>query len=164
MRDVSHTPRVDVLVAGAGPVGLTAALELTRRGVRCRVVDPLTAPPQHAKAIGVQPRTLELFETMGVLRQLLDAAIEFHGQLVYVNGVKVGEITLTLPADVPFGFICIPQYATERILREELAARGVTVERGLGVTAFDQDDDGVTVALSDGGGPYRPQRDVRNRF
>jgi 2-polyprenyl-6-methoxyphenol hydroxylase-like FAD-dependent oxidoreductase len=71
--------------------------------VRCRVVDPLTELPQYAKAVGVQPRTLEVFENMGVLRPILDAAIDFHGQLVYVNGARAGEIRLSLPADVPFG-------------------------------------------------------------
>ena len=61
------TPMVDtdVLIAGAGPIGLTAAIELARRGVDIRVVDPIYDPPQCAKAVGVQPRTLEVFEGMG---------------------------------------------------------------------------------------------------
>ena len=63
----------DVLVAGAGPIGLTTAIELRRRGISCRIVDPLDEPRQYAKAVGIQPRTLELFENMGVLRQALDA-------------------------------------------------------------------------------------------
>ncbi len=113
-----------MLIAGAGPIGLTAAIELTRRGVDCRIVDPLLEPPQYAKAVGVQPRTLEVFEGMGVLRSILDAAIPMRGQLVYVNGERVSQLDLTLPDDVPFGFIAIPQYATERILRDELAMRG----------------------------------------
>ena len=50
-----------------------------------------------------------------------------HGQIVYVNGEQVGELDFALPDDVPFGFIAIPQYATERILREELAMHGVQV-------------------------------------
>ena len=67
---------------------------------------------------------------------ILDAAVDFHGQLVYVNGIKAGEIALSLPDDVPFGFICIPQYETERILRDELASLGVAVRarrRGGGI-------------------------------
>ena len=86
---------IAVLVAGAGPVGLTAAIELRRRGVACRIVDQLLEPPQYAKAVGVQPRTLEMFESMGVLRQVLDEAIEFRrGQIVYVDGQEVGRLEL----------------------------------------------------------------------
>jgi 2-polyprenyl-6-methoxyphenol hydroxylase-like FAD-dependent oxidoreductase len=72
---------IDVLVAGAGPIGLTAAIELRRRGVNVRIVDPLGEPPQYAKAVGIQPRTLEVFENMGVLRQVLDAATILRGQI-----------------------------------------------------------------------------------
>ncbi|KUI47742.1 pentachlorophenol monooxygenase [Mycobacterium sp. GA-1199] len=139
-----------VLIAGAGPVGLTAAIELARRGIDCRIVDPLPVPPLYAKAVGVQPRSLEVFESMGILGPILDAAVPIHGQLVYVNGVRVAQVDFDVPADVPFGFVAIPQYATERILGDELAARGVRVERGWRLTGFDQDSDGVTATLSAG--------------
>ena len=131
---------------------MTAAIELTRHGVDCRIVDPLLEPPQYAKAVGVQPRTLEVFEGMGILRNILDAAIPMRGQLVYVNGERVSQLDLKLPDDVPFGFIAIPQYATERILRDELAMRGITVERGVRLAGFEQDADGVTVTLADARG------------
>ena len=49
---------------------------------------------------------------------------------------------------MPFGFVAIPQYETERILREELAMRGVQVERGMRLTGFEQDADGVTATLA----------------
>ncbi|EHB44526.1 Pentachlorophenol monooxygenase [Mycolicibacterium rhodesiae JS60] len=141
---------VDVLIAGAGPIGLTAALELTRHGVHCRIVDPVLEPPQYAKAVGIQPRTLEVFEGMGLLHRILDAAIPLYGQVVYVNGTRTGELDMSVPADVPFGFVGLPQYATERILREELAALGVQVERGVRLATFTQDADGVTATLSSG--------------
>lgn len=149
MPNSAHT---QVLIAGAGPVGLAAAVELTRRGVDCRIVDPLLEPVQYAKAVGVQPRTLEVFESMGLLGRILDAAIEMHGQIVYVNGEKVGQVEFAIPSDVPFGFIAIPQYATERILREELALRGVEIERGISVAGIEHDTDGVSVTLSGDGG------------
>lgn len=138
----------DVLIAGAGPIGLTAAIELRRHGVRTRIVDPLLSPPQYAKAVGVQPRTLEIFEGMGVLGEVLTTGTEMRGQIIYVNGTEVGRIDLELPPDIPFRFLLLPQYETERILRDRLAATGVTVERGISLTGFQQDDDGVTAELS----------------
>lgn len=138
----------DVLIAGAGPVGLTVAIELARHGARCRIVDPLFEPPRYAKAVGVQPRTLEVFERMGVVHQILDAAVQMRGHIVYVNGEQVGRMDLVLPDDVPYQFIALPQYATERVLRSEAAARGVVIERGWRLTGFAQDPDGVTATLT----------------
>lgn len=158
-----HTSGVtdtEVLIAGAGPIGLTAAIELARRGVAVMIVDPLMEPPQYAKAVGVQPRTLEIFERMGILRQILDAAVHLRGQIVYVNGEHAGQVDFTLPDDVPFGFIGLPQYSTERVLREELTTRGVRIERGVRLTDFEQDTDGVSATLESEGG----QRTVRARY
>jgi len=66
-----------VLVVGAGPVGLTVAVELWRRGVQCRVVDRLPQAAPYAKAVGIQPRTLEMWERqgLGLLRDVLDRAV-----------------------------------------------------------------------------------------
>ncbi|MET4049377.1 MULTISPECIES: FAD-dependent monooxygenase [unclassified Rhodococcus (in: high G+C Gram-positive bacteria)] len=139
----------NVLVAGAGPIGLTAAIELRRRGISCRVIDPLLEPPRYAKAVGIQPRTLEVFENMGVLKTVLDASIMMRGQIVYTNGQQVGRIELALPADVPFGFAMLPQYETERILAERLAEPGTEVERGVGIVSVHQDAHGVTATTSD---------------
>jgi pentachlorophenol monooxygenase len=157
---VSDSPQTQVLIAGAGPIGLSAAIELARRGIDCRIVDPLLDPPQYAKAVGVQPRTLEVFESMGILDRILDAAVEMRGQIVYVNGEQAAQVDLAVPDDVPFGFVAIPQYETERILREDLALRGVHVERGSRLTAFEQDADGVTATVAGDTG----EKTVRARY
>ena len=136
-----------VLIVGAGPVGLTAAVELRRRGVGCRVVDRLAAPIRYAKAVGVQPRTLELWESAGVLWRALDAGTPMRGQVVYVDGQHSARVDLALPPEVPYGFLALPQYETERVLAERLGELGGRIERGVELVGFEQDADGVTGLL-----------------
>ncbi|MFC8596463.1 FAD-dependent monooxygenase [Streptomyces atroolivaceus] len=139
---------VDVLVAGAGPVGLTAACELRRRGVSCRVVDRLPERLPYARAVGVQPRTLEVWDRMGVIREALEAAVPLKGQLLYVNGEQGPRIDLELPPDVPYGFAALPQYETERLLEDLLRRWGGHVERETELVSFEQDSDEVRIVLS----------------
>lgn len=153
--------RTDVLIVGAGPVGLTAALELRRRGVTCRVIDRLAAPIPHAKAVGIQPRTFELWDRAGVSDDALEAAVPMRGQLAYVNGAERGRIDLKLPADVPYGFAALPQYETERILTEHLERYGTFVERGTELVSFVQDPGGVWSSVVTGAGATR---DIRSRY
>ena len=137
----------EVLVVGAGPVGLTVGVELLRRGVPCRIVDQLAEPRLYAKAVGIQPRTLEVWENLGLQRDALDAATVMRGQLVYVNGERVARIDLTVPPDVPYGFVALPQYLTERLLTACLHRFGGRIERGVELVGFEQDSDGVRVRL-----------------
>ncbi len=142
----------DVLVVGAGPVGLTVALELRRRGVECRVIDRLPEAAPYAKAVGIQPRTLEVWEHQGLLRDALDAATPLRGQLLYVNGTQVSRLDLAVPPDVPFGFVALPQNVTEGLLAARLRELGGHVERQVELVGFDQDADGVTVRLASADG------------
>ncbi|MEU1280779.1 FAD-dependent monooxygenase [Streptomyces sp. NPDC005805] len=151
----------DVLVVGAGPVGLTAALELRRRGVACRVIDKLPGRLPYAKAVGVQPRTLELWDRAGVVRDALDAATPMRGQLAYVNGAEAGRVELVLPPEVPYGFACLPQYETERILTDHLERRDTRIERGTELVGFEQDEGGVWCRLITSSGDAE---EVRCRF
>jgi 2-polyprenyl-6-methoxyphenol hydroxylase-like FAD-dependent oxidoreductase len=151
---------VDVLVVGAGPVGLTMAGELCRRGVGCRIVDRLADREPFAKAVGIQPRTLETWATAGLLDEALDAAVPMRGQQEFVNGKMTGQIVLDLPASVPFGFVALPQYETERILTDHLRGLGTDIDRGMELISFRQDADAVTSCLV---GPAGPET-VRARF
>ncbi|MFJ3585896.1 FAD-dependent monooxygenase [Streptomyces sp. NPDC090127] len=144
---MAESRTTDVLIVGAGPVGLSAAAELRRQGVRCRLVDRLPARLLYAKAVGIQPRTLEIWDRMGLARTVLEAAVPLRGQLTYVDGRQQDRIDLTLPPEVPYGFAALPQYTTEQLLEAYLAGLGTVIERGTELLSFAQDADGVTARL-----------------
>ncbi|MFF4248766.1 FAD-dependent monooxygenase [Streptomyces sp. NPDC001822] len=139
---------VDVLIAGAGPVGLTAAAELCRRGIGCRVVDRLAERLPYARAVGIQPRTLEVWDRMGMAREALEAAVPMRGQLLYVNGAEQARIDLELPPEVPYRFAALPQYETERLLGQLLDRWGGTIERSTELLSFEQDSGEVRAVLA----------------
>ncbi|MFC0844136.1 FAD-dependent monooxygenase [Streptomyces noboritoensis] len=158
---MAHTYTVDVLIAGAGPVGLSAAAELRRHGVDCRLVERLPGRLPFAKAVGIQPRTLEIWDRMGLARAAIEAAAPLRGQLMYVNGREQARIDLALPPEVPYGFAALPQYETERLLEEYLASLGTAIERGTELLSFTQDQDGVTAHLRTASGA---DEEVRVRY
>ncbi len=133
----------DVLIVGAGPVGLTAAAELRRQRATCRIIDKLPARLPYVKPVGVQPRTLEVWDRMGMVRAALEAAVPMRGQLMYADGVEQAHFELRLPPGVPYAFAALPQYETERIIEEHLARFGTGIERGTELLGFTRDEDGV---------------------
>jgi 2-polyprenyl-6-methoxyphenol hydroxylase-like FAD-dependent oxidoreductase len=141
----------EVLVVGAGPVGLTMAAELARHGQRCRIIDRLDAPSGFCKAIGVTPRTLEVWEDMGIVRPMIDAGLWLEGLRMIIPGQPPNDVIPDL-SDLPYGNLGIPQYETERILTEHLPRIGVDVERGVGLNSLSDDGRRVHVELghSDG--------------
>ncbi len=134
----------DVLIVGAGPVGLTLAGELCRHGVRCRIVDRLARPLPYCRAIGVTPRTLEVWDDMGVARDMIDAGLWLVGGRSIINGCPPHD-AFELYSDLPYGALGVPQYETERVLDRHLRQFGVEVEKGVAVSALAQTPDGVSV-------------------
>lgn len=144
---------VDVLVAGAGPVGLTLSLELARRGVRVRIIDASPAPASTSRAIAVHPRTLETYDQIGVLEQMLARARRIEAFTVFQNGRRLARLDADYsasPTRFPFS-VTIDQVLTEEVLRDALAERGVEIECGVRLVGLDQDGDGVAVQLDHGG-------------
>lgn len=144
-----------VVIAGAGPTGLTLAIELARRGVPCRVLDKAATLFPGSRGKGLQPRTLEVFDDLGVIGAVLAAGEPFPPMRLYRGADVVWEKPiydlLGLPEleptpAVPYPYTwLIPQWRTDQILAARFAELGGTIEFGTEVTGFTQDDDGVTV-------------------
>lgn len=139
-----------VLVVGAGPTGLTAALELARLSVPVRLVDKYAEPPTTSRALAVQSRTMELLQQRGVAGEMLKLGNKGWSATLYDGAEKLGKVDFD-DIDSRFNFILLlAQSETERILREALHAAGVQVERETEMIAFAQEEgatSGVRVTL-----------------
>ena len=78
-----------VLVVGAGPTGMTAAMELSRLGIPVRLVEKTAKPATTSRAVGVQARTLELFEQRGIAAQLVGRGNQGVAVSAYGGGKRV---------------------------------------------------------------------------
>ena len=136
-----------IIVVGAGPVGLTIAVELARRGVPVRIIDRLEAPTTESRAILVHARSLEMLESIGIINEVLAAGIRTDAMELHAAGHSVARIELGL-VDSPYPYsVTIAQTESERILTAALAGHGVTVERGVALVGLDQDGSGVRATL-----------------
>ncbi|KAI8586010.1 FAD binding domain-containing protein [Geranomyces variabilis] len=126
--------RVDALVVGAGPVGLLTALLLARFGRKVRIFDHSDGPCVHGRAGGIQPRTLELLDQLGLVKDLLaTSGVRQRQRYTYVDGRLLEAIKVVpdeLRADAQFDFtLLLGQEYLERVIIAALAAQGVIVER-----------------------------------
>ncbi|MCS0611459.1 FAD-dependent oxidoreductase [Massilia kyonggiensis] len=150
----------DVLICGAGAAGLTLALDLARRGVPFRLVERQDAPFHGSRGKGIQPRTLEVFEDLGIVDRAVALGGPYPPQRVYaVDGSDVQAPLAAEPAATsaePYGTpLMLPQSLTEQVMRDRLLELGQRVESGLALTDLAQEEDGVTVTLAGGGGESR---------
>ena len=142
-----NTDRHEVVIAGAGPTGLMLAGELALQGTDVIVVERRDDQRlQGARAGGLHARTIEIFDQRGIAERFLA-----EGQTAQVAGFAGVSLDISdFPTRHPYG-LALWQKHIERILAEWVTELGVTILRGLEVTGFRQDDDGIDIALSDGG-------------
>jgi 2-polyprenyl-6-methoxyphenol hydroxylase-like FAD-dependent oxidoreductase len=145
----------DVLVVGAGPVGLMLACELQRQGVDYLLIERSPERSYFCKALGVTPRTLELFEALGIAQEAIDCGLWLTGWTTFENGVETGAHDLNWDG-LPYGFLALPQYDTERILETCLDRHGGRVSRGLTLTEFAQYGTRIIAQLRDDTGATHP--------
>jgi 2-polyprenyl-6-methoxyphenol hydroxylase-like FAD-dependent oxidoreductase len=139
--------KVDVLISGAGPVGLTMANELVRHGISVRIVDKSAERTDKSKALVLWSRTLELFDHAGYVEPFLAAGIQAHGAQMSNGKDVIARISLDdIESVYPYALM-IPQSDTERVLEEQLAKRGVKVERTVGLESFTDQGNQVQAVL-----------------
>ncbi|MFD8480065.1 FAD-dependent oxidoreductase [Kitasatospora sp. NPDC059673] len=139
-----------VLVVGAGPVGLTTAHELARHGVAVRVVDAADGPATTSRALATHARTLEVYDQIGILDEVLPRGQRVEHFTLHQNGHRLARFDTDyshLPTRYPFTLM-IDQVITEEVLRTACARHGVQVEWGVRLTTFDDHGDGVRAALT----------------
>jgi 2-polyprenyl-6-methoxyphenol hydroxylase-like FAD-dependent oxidoreductase len=150
---MSHTTKTDVLICGAGAAGLTLAIELARRGVAFRLIEKMAVPFEGSRGKGIQPRTQEIFEDLGILDRAFSAGGLYPAQRVYRDDGTylerdMGERAEPTPAE-PYRLpLMVPQFITERIMRERLAELGHRVEFGHELRGFEQRGDDVIARVT----------------
>ncbi|MEH1125626.1 FAD-dependent monooxygenase [Micromonospora sp. CPCC 206061] len=140
---------VGVLVVGAGPTGLALAAQLAAHGTPCRLIDRNLDTARESRALAIQPRTLEVLAGLGVTAELIqlgnpNVQLRLHAR-GRTQSIPMFELGL---ADTAYPYLLfLSQAETERVLADHLHTQGVTVERGVELTAMAAHHDRVTCQL-----------------
>lgn len=156
MNDPTTSQTIDVLIAGAGPTGTTLAIDLMRRGVNVRIIDKAAHSFEGSRAKGIQPRTLEVFDDLGMIDDVLAGSSDYPRL-----GIHLGPVAAPWrmfrnrerSADVPYpNTRLIPQHRTDSALHERFEQLGGRVEYGRELVEFVQDSTSVTATVIGDGG------------
>ncbi|MCP4441686.1 MAG: pentachlorophenol monooxygenase [Aureispira sp.] len=144
-----------VLIVGAGPTGLMMACQLSRFGVDFRIIDKKEGTTQLSKALGVQARTLEIYEQLGIVEEALAQGVPAESMQVMVNGKLAQEIPLSAMGEgltaYPYMFV-LEQSKNEDLLYAYLKKNGHEVEWNCEMLEFMQEEDNATVLIQDKNG------------
>jgi 2-polyprenyl-6-methoxyphenol hydroxylase-like FAD-dependent oxidoreductase len=158
---------IEVLVVGSGGSGLVAAAGLAQAGVSCRIIEKNDGPFPGSRGKALLPRALETLDNLGVL-----AAIRAQAEWceaapltgIFCQNEAIGAMRAMGPSspDCPYlATVLGPQWQTEAVLRDSLAASGVNVEWSTELVGLTQDERGLTASLR---GPNAESQTVRAAY
>ena len=139
-----------VLIVGAGPTGLTAAVELSRRGIEAHIIDRRDAASSFSRAVGIIPKSLELLEPSGVTDKLLAKAMKLQKLRLYRNAEKIFDIPVKVDK-VQYGYdfvLGLAQYRTETILADAARRLGATINYGVALKDFHDDGEKIMATMT----------------
>lgn len=147
----------DVLICGAGAAGLALAIDLARRGISFRLIEKMAHPFHGSRGKGIQPRTQEIFEDLGILDRIVAAGgaypperkYDHDGSYTDAEVMEHADTTSAEPYQLP---LMLPQFLTEAVMRERLLELGHRPEFGCELVGFEQDSGGLTAHLAGNGG------------
>jgi len=143
------TDKTRILIAGAGPVGLAAAVELRRRGMRPRIIDRDAGPAPESRALAVNPRTLEILEPSGATERMLARGNRIHHMIVRTPERELFRFeTRYLTHRFKF-LLALAQSETEQVLADLLSEAGHPVEWRNDLTAIEADADSFRCTIGD---------------
>ena len=138
---------VPVLIVGAGPTGLTMALELNRYGIPVRIIDKQIKPVVHSNALAVQTRTLYAWDDMGLLPDAIAAGHKIKGLYLYSNQKKLARINLALLKGKMHFVLGLSQHKTEKMLIAHLREKNIVVEMEVSIVDLQEKANGTRVVL-----------------
>ena len=144
----------EVLVVGAGPTGLLLACELRRRDIDVTLIDALDAPRGWDRASELHARSLQVFESLGIVDRFLDAGVPVRGARFYGEGEELGTVDLSA-INTRYDFnLGLSEEVTEQILTETLQAWGGSVTRATALSGLRSDGEGVVATVGSGCGQH----------
>ncbi|MGW1874756.1 FAD-dependent monooxygenase [Streptomyces sp. NPDC001975] len=146
---------MDVLIVGAGATGLTLGIDLARRGVDALVVEAGEQLFPGSRGKGIQPRTQEVFDDLGVRDAIRAAGGPYPPQLFWKNGERLAARPMfdEVAADEGTPYtdpLMVAQWRTQEVLYARLLELGGRVGFGQTLTGLEQDAQGVTARFADG--------------
>lgn len=145
----------DVLLVGAGPVGLFLANECARRGLRWRLLEARPSQSEHSKALAIFPRTLEIFDMAGLVAPFLENANRVTSVAVMSHERRLAHMRFA-PEESPYPFVAmVPQNITERLLVEALRRKGGVIDYETTFRSAEQLNDCVSVTAEHQGQPIQ---------
>lgn len=139
-----------VLIVGAGPTGLTAALEFARQGVKAEIVDAKDEPSPWSRAVGVLPNSIEILDRTGVGERIVAEGEKFRHVHIQRDGRSLIDLDISKIVGDDLFLIGLPQDRTETLMSERLAEMGVTVQYKTKVTDVQVGEQEATVTFENG--------------